>query len=194
MLDPIADSWSREAPITIETARTLRELNLGFLALDGFAAPRLTALPDSGKAAIAACPYALFDLRFDDEAYWLARLGAPDPGKVAEPSPAAADVLAFVRLALFYAWHLAASANLRARLVLGMSERTAAAFAGVTVVRLTTLAATEAPNLQPRWPCCEAFWRGLADAAEFADRARLRRIQLYGLQLAAATGLPRGAV
>ena len=189
MQDPIVDTWTREAPITGEIGRTLRELNLRFLDLDGIAAPGLVALPPARKASIADCPYALFDLRFEEDAYWRTRLDIAMPHWVAERGAADGEVAAFVRLALIYAWHLATSATLQARLLLGMSARTAATFADATVVRLTQIAEAEAPNLAPRWPRCTAFWDGLADAAGTADRVRLRRIQLYGLQLAVAKRL-----
>jgi hypothetical protein len=189
MQDPIVEPWAREASITSEIDRTLRELNLGFLDLDGIAAPALVALPPARKAAIAECPYALFDLRFDDDAYWRTRLDAALPYRVAESGVANPDVVAFVRLALTYAWHLATSANLQARLLLGMGARTAAVFADATVVRLTQIADAEAPNLAPRWPRCTTFWDGLVAAADSADRARLRRIQLHGLQIAVAKRL-----
>ena len=189
MHDPIIEPWTREAPITGETSPTLRELNLSFLALDGLAAPAIVALPSARKAAIAECPYALFDLRFDDDAHWRTRLDTAVPGRVAESGVSSPAVVAFVRLALIYAWHLATSANLQARLSLGMGPGTAAAFADATFDRLTRIADVEAPDLTPRWPRCTAFWDGLAEAAASADRTRLRRIQLHGLQLAVATRL-----
>ncbi|MDE2293878.1 MAG: hypothetical protein KGL36_00320 [Gammaproteobacteria bacterium] len=189
MQDPNVDTWTRETPITGEIGRTLRELNRGFLDLDGIAAPGLVALPAARKASIADCPYALFDLRFDEDAYWRTRLEIAMPDRVAESPAGPPQVVAFVRLALIYAWHLATSANLQARLLFGMSARTARAFADETVVRLTQIADAEAVHLAPRWPRCSAFWDGLAEAAEAADRARLRRIQLYGLQLAVAKRL-----
>jgi hypothetical protein len=194
MPDVVADSWAREPPITLELTRSLRELNLAFLGLAGYAPARLTALPPTLRAAVADCPYALFDLRFHDDGYWERRLrGAPWAGGVAEAGPAAAvdaDVVAFVRTALFYAWHLASSAVWRARLQLGMHERTAAFLAEATLGGLTGLAAGACGALSVRWSDCDAFWSGLAAAAERPDRAGLRRTQLYGLQLAAAARLP----
>lgn len=190
MRDVVVEQWAREPAITVEIRRSLAELNRGFLDLGGFAAPRLAALPAAQKAAVAACPYALFDLRFHDDAYWRARLDGGRPWRgVAETGAFDAEVVSFVRTALFYAWHLASSASLRARLLLGMHERTAEAFAAASVGGLGTLAAAEAGTLTTRWCDCERFWRALADAAERADRARLRRVQLYGLQLAAASRL-----
>lgn len=189
MWDPIVEPWAREASITREISRTLRELNLGFLELDGIAPPGLVALPPAHKTSIAECPYALFDLRFEDDAYWRTRLDTAVSYRVAESGAANPEVVAFVRLALIYAWHLATSANLQARLVLGMGARTATAFADTTVGRLTQIADAEAPNLAPRWPRCTAFWDGLVEAADGADRMRLRRIQLHGLQIAVAKQL-----
>ena len=191
MPDVSVDQWVREPPITLESRRSLAELNQAFLDLSGFAAPRFAALPAAWKAAVAACPYALFDLRFHDDTYWRARLAGAGPWRgVADTGSVDVEVVSFVRTALFYAWHLASAASLRARLLLGMHERTAALIAETTVGRLTALAAYEAGTLGVRWGDCDRFWRALAEAAERADRAGLRRVQLYGLQLAAAARLP----
>jgi hypothetical protein len=96
----------------------------------------------------------------------------------------------FVRLALFYAWHVAAGAGLKAQLLLGMNGSTAAAFRLVTVNQLPPLVATEAVHLSARWNGCPAYWSALTTAASRANPEALRRVQLYGLQLAAAARLP----
>ena len=186
MHDTIIEPWTREAPIIGGTSPTLRALNLRFLDLDGVAAPAIVALPPARKAAIADCPYALFDLRFGDDPHWRSRLDIAVPDRVAEPGVSNPAVVGFVRLALIYAWHLATSANLQARLSLGMDLRTAAVFADATLDRLTRIAVVEAPDLAPRWPRCTAFWDGLAEAAASADRTRLR--WFHGCWLLLASG------
>jgi hypothetical protein len=58
------------------------------------------------------------------------------------------------------------------------------------VNQLPPLVATEAVHLSARWNGCPAYWSALTAAASRADPAALRRVQLYGLQLAAAARLP----
>jgi hypothetical protein len=62
----------------------------------------------------------------------------------------------------------------------------------MTVNRLPALVATEAAHLSARWLERTAFWSALTAAAVRTDPAALRRVQLYGLQLAAAARLPTG--
>jgi hypothetical protein len=77
--------------------------------------------------------------------------------------------------------------------LLGMHARTADAFRRVSVDALPALAFSEAANLAPRWSQCHAFWSALVDAAARPDPTVLRRVQLSGLQLAAAAQLPSEA-
>ena len=65
-----------------------------------------------------------------------------------------------------------------------------AAFRRITVNQLPALVATEAVHLSARWSGCAAYWSALTAAASRADPTALRRVQLYGLQLAAAARLP----
>jgi len=176
MPDETVSRWSGESPISPPIMRSLRELNCGFLDLRAFTADRFTGLSAPQKAAIANCPYALFDLRFHDDGYWQRRLLSAQAWQVADTPPADPQIAAF--------------AQLSARLLLGMHESTAAALGAVTLDRLPALALSEAVHLSARWSHCDAFWQALANAAVRADRARLRRVQLYGLQLAAAAQLP----
>ena len=96
----------------------------------------------------------------------------------------------FVRLALFYAWHVASSEGIKAQLLLGMNGNTAAALRRVTVNQLPALVATEAKHLSARWSGCTAYWSALDGGRVAPDPTALRRVQLYGLQLAAAARLP----
>ena len=100
------------------------------------------------------------------------------------------DTANFVRLALFYAWHVANTTRYAAQLLLGMSERTAGAFRATMLNCLPTLAASETANLSARFLDCGAYWSALTSAAARRDEIRLRKIQLFGLQLAAASRLP----
>jgi hypothetical protein len=162
----------------------------GARALPGEASRRVAPLTAVQRAAAARCPYALFDLRFHDDRHWRAHLETmSSPWRIADQLDG--EAAGFVRLVLFYGWHVAATTGLAARLLLGMTENTAAAFRGLALDRLLALAASESVNLTARWPECDKYWRSLVGAAASADCARLRRVHLFGLQLAAAAQLPQ---
>src|ERR1700735_3835677 len=111
----------------------MRGLNSRFLDLagNGLLSPGLArqvaGLSPAQRAAAANCPYALFDLRFADDAYWRGRLRTIGSWKIADEFKIAAEIVDFVRLALFYTWHLASGAGLTAHLLLGMHANTAEA-------------------------------------------------------------------
>ena len=206
MQDAIVGSWAQESHLSAEALGSLRDLNHRFLDLaaawsnDWVAAGgggstlrlagQVAPLSAAQRAAAAGCPYALFDLRFRDDGHWRSRLQTLGAWRVADESVADDDTHGFVRLALFYAWHVASSAGLKAQLLLGMNGNTAAAFRRITVNQLPALVVTESANLSARWSDCTAFWTALTGAASRADPKALRRVQLYGLQLAAAAQLP----
>jgi len=196
MQDACGGSWIPESQVPPGMLVSVRELNHRFLDLVGSrtcawnaAAPpipdcvaaQVAHLSAAQRAAASACPYALFDVRFHDDGHWQTRLRAAASWSIGE---AAVDsrTLEFVRLALFFAWHVASSTKLAPQLLLGMQESTAAAFRGA-------LAAAEAVHLTARWNDCARYWSALTGAAAGPDGASLRRIQLYGLQLAAVARL-----
>jgi hypothetical protein len=204
--DASVGSWTQESHWSAESLGSLRDLNHRFLdlaAAGGNAwanargakmspglAGQLAPLSAAQRAAAAGCPYALFDLRFQDDGHWGRRLQTSSEWRVADEAAVDDDTAGFVRLALFYAWHVAAGAALRAQLLLGMNGATAAAFRGITVSHLPALVVTEAAHLSARWSECTAFWSALTAAASRTEPAALRRVQLRGLQLAAAARLP----
>ena len=204
MQDAQVGSWARESQLPAEMFESVRGLNHRFLDLvsiqpDSWSAARrgmsaevsaqVAPLSPAQKAAASKCPYALFDLRFHDDCHWRARLQTAGHWRVAEELSVDADILEFVRLALFFAWHVASTTKLAAQLLLGMHADTAAAFRGATIDCLPSLAATEATHLTARWNDCTRYWSALTGAAVQPNSAELRRIQLYGLQLAAAARL-----
>jgi hypothetical protein len=206
MQDAIVGSWAQESHLSAEVLGSLRDLNHRFLDLAAARsddwigssgagwtlrlAGQVAPLSTAQRAAAAGCPYALFDLRFQDDGHWRSRLQNLGAWRVADESVVDDDTVSFVRLALFYAWHVASGAGLKAQLLLGMNGGTAAAFRRITVNQLPALVVTESPNLSARWSDCTAFWSALTGAASRADPKVLRRVQLYGLQLAAAAQLP----
>jgi hypothetical protein len=206
MQEATVGGWAQESHLSAEVLGSLRDLNHRFLDLAasgggewcaaGCAGPpaglagQVAPLSAAQREAAAGCPYALFDLRFQDDAHWRGRLQDSRAWRVADESLAGGDAANFVRLALFYAWHVASSAGLKAQLLLGMNGNTAAAFRRITVNQLPALAVTETAHLTARWSNCSAFWNALTAAAARTDPAALRRVQLHGLQLAAAERLP----
>jgi hypothetical protein len=199
MQEAIVGNWTQDSHLSAQTLGSLRDLNHRFLDLLAaraeWAAAQVAPLSSAQRAAAAGCPYALFDLRFQDEAHWRLRLQNAGPlnagsWRVADESAADDATISFARIALFYVWHVASSASLGAQLLLGMNGNTAAAFRRITVNQLPALAVTEAVHLSARWSACHSYWSALTAAAAGADAAALRRVQLYGLQLAAAAWLP----
>jgi hypothetical protein len=150
---------------------------------------RLAPLSKPQREAAANCPYALFDFRFRDAAHWQLRLRSARQWRVADEPVQEADTMEFVRLALFYAWHIASLAGITAELLLGMNGETVEAFRGATVDTLPSLAVSESAHLTARWSDCPFYWSALAGAASGGNPATLRRVQLHGLQLAAASRL-----
>jgi hypothetical protein len=211
MQEAFIGGWARQPHFSVETLGSVHDLNHRFLDLVGappgqlldgnWPAPGRLKLPGevsaqvaplsaAQRAAAANCPYALFDLRFHDDEHWRTRLAKADHWRIADETLRDNATVNFVRLALFYAWHVASTANLAAQLLLGMNELTAEAFRSVTLNRLPALVAGEVDTLSARWCTSGAFWGALVRAASRTDAARLRRVQLFGLQLAAAARLP----
>ncbi|MDP9085021.1 MAG: hypothetical protein M3N50_14850 [Pseudomonadota bacterium] len=195
MQDAFVGSWAQESHLSPQVLASLHDLNHRFLDLTVSAgrsglAGQVARLSAVQREAAAHCPYALFDLRFEDQGHWQMRLLNPSHLRVADESIVDGDTVGFVRLALFFAWHTASSAGLAAQLLLGMNGTTAAAFRRLTLNDLPALVVTEAANLTARWSTCEAYWSALMGAASQTDPSALRRVQLYGLQLAAAARLP----
>jgi hypothetical protein len=204
MQESFVGAWTHESQLSGANLHSLRDLNHRFLelaatacgewacrgGLAGGIAGRVAPLSPAQREAAANCPYALFDLRFRDAAHWQGRLREVRRWRVADECAVDADTVEFVRLALFYAWHIASVASLTAQLLLGMSVATAAAFRGTTVDSLPSLAVTEAAHLTARWSDSAVYWSALVGAASAGNPAVLRRVQLHGLQLAAASRLP----
>ena len=203
MRESFVGAWTQETQLSGPNLHSLRDLNRRFLELAATASGdwacggglstgillRLAPLSRPQREAAADCPYALFDLRFRDAAHWQQRLQNARHWCVADEPAQDAATVEFVRLALFYAWHVAASATLVPQLLLGMNNETVAAFRRVALSSLPELVATEAINLTARWSNCGAYWSALAGAASRDDGAELRKVQLYGLQLTAAARL-----
>lgn len=204
MQESFVGAWESESQLSGANLHSLRDLNRRFLELAATArgdwacrgglssgiVVRLAPLSHPQREAAANCPYALFDLRFRDAVHWQERLRNARRWQVADGPGHDPATVEFVRLALFYAWHIASMAGLTAQLLLGMNGQTAEAFRGATVDSLPSLAITESAHLTARWGDCAVYWSALVGAASGGNPAALRRVQLHGLQLAAASRLP----
>ena len=154
------------------------------LGIDALVASRVRALEPAARHAIAACPYALFDIQLGDARVWrefvLGRDGAAEPDAHVHA--------AFARTAVFLAWHLAQSNDLAASLVLGMTADVQRLWRGMPVSMLEQAAKAAAPRLVARWGRHPTFWPKLLDSAAPGARDRAEAVRLLGLQLIAADG------
>lgn len=183
---------------------SIRETNLGFLGLaarrhaahpgagafglTAAATTAIAALDAVGRRAAASCPYTLFNLRFEDAAFW--RDVALDPGLAGSGS--LGEEATFARTAVFLAWHLAQNAGLTAALVLGMTAPVQQAWRALPLSALDRAATVALPHLSARWGDHGRFWPKLLEAAAPVDRARAESVRLLGLQLLAAEGICSG--
>ena len=202
MQESFGGAWARGSQLSDASLHSLRDLNRRFLELAATGCgewscgrgledigSRVAPLTTVQREAAANCPYALFDLRFRDAAHWQERLRDAERWAVADEHTVDAPTVDFVRLALFYAWHIVSVADLNAQLLLGMSADTAATFRAAALDKLPFLAITEARHLTARWSDRAAYWSALVGAASGGNPGALRRVQLQGLQLAAASRL-----
>jgi len=196
--------WLTSAVLSPAVLEPLYELNRSWLALLAHA-PRYwgakvvrSRLPDpvpanlatmtpERRSEVARCPFSLFTARFNDGAYWL---GIAGNKQVHEPHPPESDeasreaLVAFAELALFYAWYLARANPAAARVVLGMTDQTLAAFETLTLTDLQRLAVSIPGLFAPRWPERSAFWLRLLEP--LPENPALTDVRLLGLQMMAA--------
>lgn len=152
----------------------------------------LAALPRSTLPALAETPYTLYSLGVEDENFWASICASATAGtpssvvhRYARPSDASAQY-AFCKLALFHAWHVAATNPMAARVLYAMPYTTAERLANTPLWQITCIASSHAALLMPRWPTNPAFWPDLIRFAAARDMRRLPTARLLGVQLIAA--------
>lgn len=187
----------------------IRELNLDYLELlvaEHVAAdcaaqlrhlpPRqrseLAALPLRALRLLAAAPYTLYSLGFEDESFWkstcesaTASMPASVVHRYARTEDPSAQY-AFCKVALVHAWHVATTNPLAARVVYAMPHVTAERLAVAPLWQIRCISSSHAALLMPRWPTNPAFWPDLIRFAAANDTRRLTTAQLLGSQLIAA--------
>jgi len=187
----------------------IRQLNLDYLELlvaerdsiDG--STQLQHLPPSNRAALgalspralralAAMPFSLYSLGFEDENFW----NSVSEGATSSESALAVQRYArvgdasaqcsFCELALLHAWHVAAKDTMAARMVYAMPYATARQLVNTPLWQIRCIAGSYGELMMPRWPTNPAFWPDLIRFAASNDTRRLHTTRLLGTQLIAA--------
>jgi len=159
--------------------------------------PRLVAaLPELWRALdalaqqrLARCPYLLLDAGFATPQRWQRdawQSGVREGSGAARGYFAGPVGVALVRRTLVFAWHLARSHRLTARVLLGMSAECAERIGASALRDLEAVAELRPEWIAPRWEGQPHIWRQLMQAAVDGREDVLRPVQLRGLQLLAA--------
>jgi hypothetical protein len=149
-------------------------------------------LSPTARASLAALPYTLYSLGFEDEKLWrsLAEPAALATAltmgqRYAQPHNASLQA-SLCEVALLYAWHVATSSSLAARLIYAMPQAVAQRLTAAPPWYVRRLAVHHASLLMPRWPTNPGFWPDLVRFAAAGDHQRLATAKLLGSQLIAA--------
>lgn len=158
-------------------------------------ATALAICSSEALARMASCGYSLFSLNLHriDEWLHLARQSAVvsnSSGETTGSAPHTQDTLAmqvgnFMQCAVFFAWHLAQQNPQAARLMLGMSEDTAAVLRGMNLGHCRHIAQRYTKLLSPRWLHNRFFWPDLLRYAVSGEAEHFRFAQLLSTQLVA---------
>ena len=152
----------------------------------------LAELSSAARATLAAMPYTLYSLGFEDEKLWrsLAEPAALATSlsmseRYAQPYSTSLQA-SLCEVALLYAWHVATSSPLAARLIYAMPESVAQRLTAAPPWYVRRLAVHHASLLMPRWPTNPGFWPDLVRFAATGDHLRLATAKILGSQLIAA--------
>jgi hypothetical protein len=150
----------------------------------------LAELPDARRRSLAAAPYTLYSLGFEDQELWRAKSPSSSPSNADWPYAAILAATtppqAFCEVALFHAWHVAVLHPFAARMIYSLPDATAARLVVTPLWQLRCVARNAGALLLPRWPTNPCFWSDLVKFAADGDERRLRTAQLLGSQLIAA--------
>jgi hypothetical protein len=152
----------------------------------------IASLAPPARTSLAALPYTLYSLGFEDEKLWRS---------LAEPAALASSLsmseryaqphspslqASLCEVALLYAWHVATSSPLAARLIYAMPEAVTQRLTAAPPWYVRRLAVHHASLLMPRWPTNPGFWPDLVRFAAAGDQPRLATAKVLGSQLIAA--------
>ena len=199
--EPNDTAYGGRAVLDATTLEAIREANLAFLAL--LAPPQRTVpapaayglepviaaavgrLDPCARRAVASLPYTLFNMRFEDRAFWRTVIrDAARPG-----SASLSDEARFARTAVFLGWHLAHGEELTPAMVLGMGPTAAAIWRQLPLSAIDSAATQALPVLEARWARHPRFWAKLIAGGQPGIRPGAVVLRDLGLQLLAAQGL-----
>lgn len=142
---------------------------------------------DEALAAVADCPYLLFDLATDTAfALWRrAQAGGPMP-RLPPGLCDGREGQGFARLVCYFAWQTSQSRPAAASLLLGLSPAGCTALRVLELPQIDELAETAGPCVSLRWGEDPRFWQRRLEAARRGDRALLWESTLAGVQRLAA--------
>jgi len=152
----------------------------------------IAEMSPAARASLAALPYTLYSLGFEDEKLWRAlaqpaTLAAAMSMRERYTQPRDASLQASLcEVALMYAWHVATSSPLAARLIYAMPEAVAERLMAAPPWYVRRLAVHHASLLLPRWPTNPGFWPDLVRFAVADDQQRLATAKVLGSQLITA--------
>jgi hypothetical protein len=206
MSKAIKDDLPSTAPPVLSDAllHRIHELNFDYLQLlrreqaDIQAAAQLQHFPPKVLGQLSACdssvlhrvaqvPYTLYSLGFEDLRFWQAACNVS--GELSSRYCGNTSVWLqgpFYEVALLFAWHIANSTRLAARVSLAMPDAIVELFAKTPVTQVRRIAIDYPGLLLPRWPTNPAFWPEIVEFAKQNDRTRLNNVKLLGTQLIAA--------
>lgn len=147
----------------------------------------LVQLPAEHRARLAAAPYALYSLRFEDPRFWRTLCSCDPVGFETKYARSDSPLEAvFCEIALIQAWHIASTNPLAARVVYAMNDTVRMMLVRTPLWRVHRIALEHPNMLTPRWPTNPCFWPDLIAFVQVGDTARLATTKLLGLQLIAA--------
>jgi hypothetical protein len=194
--------WAERSVIDGPSRRALGSINLAFLDLAAELADEgrlklIAGLPPRAidslidpEAAPRLCerlPYALFDMRFGDGAFWAAEVAAAGGVQDAAPAPAPDErLVSFARAAIMVLWHLAQARAGCARLAFGAAPATLAALAAMPVAAAERLARRVAGTLAARFGSRTRYWLQFEGCASRPDDAAVNALRRLGMQIQGA--------
>jgi hypothetical protein len=154
-------------------------------------------LDGGSRRRAAACPYLILDAGFADPRRWRSATGHEVHER--EQAGFAAfftvpGVTGVARQVYMYAWHLARTQSIAARVAYGMPRHCSTLIAGYSLRQIHELAERQSGWLRPRWAGRVNLWREFLLTATSGEGFALERARMHGLQLLAAElrTLPQG--
>jgi hypothetical protein len=152
--------------------------------------PLLLSLDSDSLRRVASCPYLLLDAGFADSQRWSNAIKHQvSDAPAQEMQQVVVDFISLrvlARVVFTFAWHIARARVRAARMILGMTERTAEVFNTLTLLQVAAIAEQYPYWIQPRWPQHRRMWRDLLSGALAGDGPLLENARMRGVQLLAA--------